>query len=68
MPHSRFALHAAAPPQFIKVCAVFLPLVHGLRAFIRPHLDNCLDNPLFFASLSVAHGLRAFDISLRLPV
>ena len=34
MPNSRFALHGLAPPKFT-VCALFLPLIHGLCAFFR---------------------------------
>ena len=55
MPKSRFALHGLAPPKFT-VCALFLPLIHGLCAFFRPLLTPVSTAP-FFASLSV-HGLH----------
>ena len=55
MPNSRFALHGLAPPQFT-VCALFLPLIHGLCAFFRPPLTPVSTAP-FLASLSV-HGLH----------
>ena len=55
MPNSRFALHGLAPPYFT-VCALFLPLIHGLCAFLRPLLTPVSTAP-FFASLSV-HGLH----------
>ena len=55
MPYSRFALHSLAPPQFT-VCALFLPLIHGLCAFFMPLLTPVSTAP-FFASLS-AHGLH----------
>ena len=35
MPTSRFALHGLALASFT-VCALFLPLLHGLCAFLRP--------------------------------
>ena len=37
VPSSRFALHGLAPPEFT-VCALFLPLIHGLCAFFMPLL------------------------------
>ena len=55
MPNSRFALHRLAPPRFT-VCALFLPLIHGLCVFSGPPLGTCLDSPLS-AGLSV-HGLH----------
>ena len=51
MPNSRFALHGLAHPKFT-LCALFLPLIHGLCAFFRPLLDSPL-----LANLSV-HGLH----------
>ena len=62
MPNPRFALHGLAPPSFT-VCALFLPLLHGLCSlFFRPLLTPPSTAP-FFASLSrfALHGFRALD-------
>ena len=55
MPNSRFALHGSAPHKFT-ACALFLPLIHGLYAFLRPLLTPASTAP-FLASLSV-HGFH----------
>ena len=55
MPHSRFALHRLAPPQFT-VCALFLALTNFVRLSQAP-LDTCLESPPLFLSLSV-HDLQ----------
>ena len=60
-PSSRFALHGLASPKFT-VCALFLPLIHGLCAFAA--LDTCLDSPVPGQPLSsrfALHGLRALE-------
>ena len=51
MPNSWFTLHGLAPPK-LTVCALFLPLIHGLCAFFRPLLTPVSTAP-FFANLSV---------------
>ena len=55
MPNSRFALRSLALPEFT-VCALFLPLIHSLCAFLGPLLTLVSTAP-FFASVSV-HGLH----------
>ena len=63
MPNSRFALHGLAPPYFT-VCALFLPLIHGLCAFSGRswHLSRQppLGQPL--SSRFALHGLRGFEV------
>ena len=49
VPDSRFALHGLAPPWFM-VCSPFLPLIHGLCAFVRPLLTPISAAPSLPAS------------------
>ena len=55
MPNSRFALHGLNPP-YLKVCAAFLPLIHGFGAFFKPLLTP-VSTARFFVGLSV-HSLH----------